>query len=137
MNSKGTIYINAIGIGSGGGLRLLEALVTQVHPTKNCHFFFDGRISITPKPRPNLSWEFVSGSKKERFLFEFLLRKRITPDDTLFCFNNIPPLLRHRGRTVVYIQNRHILQPFVQKGLAAREQVRWRSAGAFSNITFR
>jgi len=118
------IYINAVGISSGGGLKLLEFLLTQLDSNKKYHIFFDSRLSEFSFEHSNLTSEMVIGKVCNRFKFERSLSKRIRSEDTLFCFNNLPPLFKNKGRTIVYLQNRQIVEPFIQEGLSFRGRVR-------------
>jgi glycosyltransferase involved in cell wall biosynthesis len=122
--SSGVTYVNSIGISSGGGLRLLETLFAQTLPQESYHFYIDDRIQRLPEISRNIKIERISGDKKTRMQLEKKIAQQVSEKDILFCFNNIPPLYRNRGKTVVYLQNRHILQPFIQQGLPIKEQLR-------------
>lgn len=119
-----TVYINAIGVGSGGGLRLLEALFEQTPSDGKFHFFLDHRVPLEPEVRSNVTWEKVNSSRSKRFVFEKQLSQRLNKEDTLFCFNNIPPLFKNKARNIVFVQNRHVLMPFIQKNIPLKERLR-------------
>ncbi|MDC1287114.1 glycosyltransferase [Gammaproteobacteria bacterium] len=51
----------------------------------------------------------VKPSIAARFAAEKWLHKEVGSDDTVLCFGNLPPLFGLRGRVIVFIQNRYLV----------------------------
>lgn len=117
-------YINAVGISSGGGLRLLEALVEMCSGCNDFFFYLDYRFPDDFLEKVDIRFEKINISEKGRFKFAKELKHKIEKNDVLFCFNNLPPLVKMRGEVIVFVQNRQILEPFSQKNLSFKERAR-------------
>lgn len=63
---------------------------------------------LTPAKSVTTFW--VRKSVWSRLLAEWRLYKRCGTEDTVLCFNGLPPLFRLRGKVVVFIQNRILLE---------------------------
>lgn len=116
------VYINAVGIRSGGGLILLKDLLFKVAQKTEFYLFIDAslRKSITKKNHI----EYVENSYKQRVYIDLKLKKIMSANDILICLNNIPPIVRPKGKVIVFLQNCHILFPFKKKSISIKERLR-------------
>lgn len=98
------LLCSAFGIHMGGGLVLLDALLAAGHG----HFrecLLDARLSARPSggtDGPAVIWVARSFMARARALFSLAGRART--DDTLLCFNGLPPLRRCAAHVVCYVQ---------------------------------
>jgi hypothetical protein len=44
-----------------------------------------------------------------RFFYEIYLSRFLNKNDILLCFGNLPPMLKHKCKTYVYLQNKFII----------------------------
>ncbi len=58
----------------------------------------------------NIQIKRVVPSVVQRILAEQWLAKTVSKDDVVLCFGNLPPLFRLRCRTVVFVQNRYLVE---------------------------
>jgi len=72
----------------------------------------------------NLIVEFVEPSILQRFRSEWRLARHVHPQDTVLCFGNLPPLFRLRGRVVVFVQNRYLVDDVKFDGFPAKTKMR-------------
>jgi glycosyltransferase involved in cell wall biosynthesis len=66
----------------------------------------------------------VKPSVGARLLSEFQVAKKVGSADTLLCFGNLPPLFRIRGRVVVFLQNRYLIETLPLRGFRAKSRLR-------------
>jgi glycosyltransferase involved in cell wall biosynthesis len=58
-----------------------------------------------------LDIRWVKPTILHRLKAEFWLLLNVTRGDTVLCFGNLPPLFKLRGRIVVFLQNRYLVDP--------------------------
>jgi glycosyltransferase involved in cell wall biosynthesis len=116
MNSPGRLVLYAPGVHTGGGLVLLKDLLAA-ETTKPDVMFLDARSLGKLGGQPKCEQHVVKRSVFSRVLNELLLWRLARDGDTVFCFHGLPPFFRPRGRVIVFIQNRLLVQqsfPFRQ-----------------------
>jgi glycosyltransferase involved in cell wall biosynthesis len=59
-----------------------------------------------------------------RFAGEWTLRRLAQATDTILCFGNLPPLFRIKGRGIVFLQNRYLVEGRVLEGFLLRVKLR-------------
>lgn len=69
----------------------------------------DIRITLPAHLPKNLITKFVVPSVLQRLLAEWWLAQNARPQDTILCFGNLPPLFKLAGRTLVFVQNRYLI----------------------------
>lgn len=104
--------LHAPNVHVGGGLVLLDTLLRHwprsTHPL-DC--VLDRRAIErlgTAVPDSTVFW--TDSSLAGRFAAERHLASRAAPGDTVLCFHGLPPLLLHPARTVVFVQNRLLIE---------------------------
>ena len=70
----------------------------------------DERMALLDSASKNSQVKLVKPSVKDRFSAELLLYKSVGPEDVVLCFGNLPPLFKLRGYTVVFVQNRYLIE---------------------------
>lgn len=110
MEQKKTDFIlHAPNVHSGGGLVLLQALLSTPNLSVNL-----AQLDCRAKQQLNLpagtSYYYVNHSVFSRLCAEWRLWRYTRTDDLILCFHGLPPLLHLRGRVVVFVQNRILLE---------------------------
>lgn len=118
------IFIHANNIHSGGGRSLLLNLLQALDARGGWFAILDTRIrqSLNLFSHGQALW--ISPSFFQRIKSEWWLSINVQPNDLLICFGNLPPLFRSRGRVVVFLQNRYLIENVALAGFSMR--VRWR-----------
>ena len=103
------IFVNASNIHTGGGKVLLNDFISATKFFKNINFkcFIDSRINFTGFERKNISFKRIK--KKQRFLVCFDIEKQTHSDDIVIYFTNIPPIIRHKCKTILVQSNRFVI----------------------------
>lgn len=105
------IVLYAPNVHTGGGLILLQALLTAWMSTRPLRAFLDIRAieHLTLPDSIKVTW--VAPSVIDRLHAEFSLRKLTYRSNTiLLCFHGLPPLFRAYGRVLVFVQNRLLIE---------------------------
>lgn len=106
-----TFFIHATNVHSGGGHFLLRTLL-QALPA-DCHAIalLDTRMQLAQELSPNLTIKRVAPSLWQRLKAEKWLAKTVKQHDFVLCFGNLPPLFALRAKTLVFVQNRYLIDP--------------------------
>jgi len=106
---SGRLFIHATNIHQGGGCSLLKTLLKVLHGKAEFVLSLDDRMPTPEDMANNVQIKRVKPSILQRFIAEKWLAQSVTPEDTVLCFGNLPPLFKLRGRTVVFVQNRYLI----------------------------
>ena len=109
--SKKKILINATNIYYGGGARLLNDLISNIKRVNEFFFLLDQRFSITKKNNVNFDYKIIKPGFLSKLKSELWLLFTSNSGDILLNFNNLPPLFRSRAKTIVFVQNRYLVEP--------------------------
>ena len=103
------LFIHATNVHQGGGRALLGVLLRALSDSTETHVLLDNRMPMPDGMPKNIQVKRVKPSVIERFKAERWLAGNVRPGDVAFCFGNLPPLFKLRGRAVVFIQNRYLI----------------------------
>jgi glycosyltransferase involved in cell wall biosynthesis len=108
MNGKIIIY--APNSHCGGGLILLKGLLETWPANAALHGYFDARARdvLRLEKQPQVKW--VNASLPGRLIAEISLFKAVSSNDVVIFMNSLPPLFRCKGRVVVFMQNRNLVE---------------------------
>lgn len=110
-----TTLLHAPNVHVGGGLVLLEALLRHwPHAGHPLDCVLDRRAKerlepLLPQPLQAGHVHWTASSFAGRLAAERHLARRTRPNDTMLCFHGLPPLLSPGARTVVFVQNRLLI----------------------------
>jgi len=121
---SGRLFIQAMNVHQGGGLALLLPLIQALPPGRQVVLLVDGRARLPSDLPAALTVRVVSPTLPARWAAERWLRREVAALDTLLCFGNLPPLLASRGRVVVFVQNRYLIDPVPLAALPPRVRLR-------------
>ena len=106
------IFVNASNIHTGGGKVILNDFLsaTKLFNDISFKFFIDARFNFTEYKSNNISFNRIK--KKKRFLVCFDIEKQTHNDDIVIYLTNIPPIIRHKCKTVLFLHNRFVIDYF-------------------------
>lgn len=121
---QGRIFLSAFGVHLGGGLVLLQALVRGLGASLQDALMDERTRGSLPLPAAaRVTW--LARNPLARCLRLARQAARMGPDDVLFCFNSMPPLVKPAGRVVNYVHAPYIVGDGLQvryRGIAAARQ---------------
>lgn len=120
------LIIFAPNVGGGGGLVLLRELMRSDWQEHKLIAFLDQRAKIAlvdHVAEVEVSW--FSSSPGGRWRAERALAKTAGPDDLVFCFHNLPPILANRARVFCYVQNANLVGIIPKSTLSGWLRVRY------------
>ena len=106
---KSRLFIHAPNVHQGGGRSLLEPLLNSVHDKTEFFVCVDERMPLATNLADKVQIKRVKPSVRQRLNAEKWLAENVRADDRVLCFGNLPPLFKLKGYTVVFIQNRYLI----------------------------
>ncbi len=105
------LLLHAPNIHTGGGLSLLRTLLS-IKPSPFAVAHLDERARDRLSIPAEIQVSFVAKNPWSRLSSEWRLRRECRPNDVVLCFNNLPPLFNIRGKSVVFVQNRLLVESY-------------------------
>jgi glycosyltransferase involved in cell wall biosynthesis len=121
---KNRLFLHAINVHQGGGSTLLNALLKALPNSLEVKVSLDSRMQLPDGLPENIQIKRVPPSVINRFNAERWLANNVCSDDVVLCFGNLPPLFKLRGRVVVFVQNRFLIDDVSLDDLTLRDKVR-------------
>jgi len=118
------LFICATNIHQGGGRTLLDALLRELPTTSRTYVLLDSRMPLPDGMPESVQVTRVMPSFIERFNAERWLAQNVGLGDFVLCFGNLPPLFRLKGRCVVFLQNRYLIDNIPLDDLPIKTQLR-------------
>jgi len=103
------IYIHATNVHQGGGRALLAPLLEALPDSPEMYALLDNRMQTPFGMRECIQIKRVHPSVVGRLRAEQWLANNVMLGDLVICFGNLPPLFKLRGRAVVFLQNRYLI----------------------------
>lgn len=122
QNMSGQIFVHAANIHQGGGANLLLALLQAIK--KKLSLSVDSRMPIPDGLLKDVQTKLVEPTVWSRLLSEKWLYQNVSKDDIVILFGNLPPIFRLRGHTVVFLQNRYLVDNISLKGFPIKSRFR-------------
>ncbi len=105
---EGKFILHAPNVHVGGGAILLKALIAALK-AENLTLLADGRMAIDEEDGAALTIRRYPPKPASRFQAEKDLRNIAGPGDIVLAFGNLPPIFRNSAKTVLFIQNRYLV----------------------------
>ena len=109
MSEEVRLFIHATNVHNGGGRSLLKALLDSVPTGIDLRLSLDCRLSLPENALDEVEINRVAPSIISRLKAEKWLADKVEPGDLVLCFGNLPPLFKLKGRVVVFLQNRYLI----------------------------
>lgn len=104
------LFIHATNVHQGGGRALLDALLSAIPQGQEAVLNLDERMPISQCLSGNIEIRRVKSTVMKRLLAEKWLANNVREADTVLCFGNLPPLFKLRARTILFLQNRYLIE---------------------------
>lgn len=117
------LVIHAPGIHHGGGLILLKILLAASSFSAR-YLQLDSRVIDFFELPPEAAVSYIRPSILSRLRAEWRLFRQANANDIVLCFHGLPPIFPLRGRVVVFLQNRILLNRSVISGYPLRTWMR-------------
>jgi len=105
-----SLIVHAPNIHQGGGRALLVPLLEAAGKQLSTTALLDDRLDLPDEVLRLLSVIKIAPSIPGRLAGEWTLRRLVQAKDTVLCFGNLPPLFKIKGRTIVFLQNRYLVE---------------------------
>lgn len=105
----GKFYINAANVHQGGGKALLDAIIQALPANQQVVLILDTRMRLPEHVLENVQVKKIQPYLVQRLAAEWWLCRNVQPKDVVLSFGNLPPLFKLRGRTLVFVQNRYLV----------------------------
>ena len=88
---------------------MLAPLLQVLPDSNNVYAILDERLQIPEEMGKSIQIVKVKPSVMHRFSAEQWLANNVTPGDLVLCFGNLPPLFKLKGRVLVFLHNRYLI----------------------------
>ena len=106
-----TLYLQAMNVHQGGGRALLVPLLEAILSDQPVVALLDRRMVLPPNLPDNLTVRWVAPTLLGRWRAERWLKHVVSEHDAVLCFGNLPPLNSLKGKVMVFVQNRFLIEP--------------------------
>lgn len=103
------LFVHASNVHQGGGRTLLQAVLMALGSTMNVIAILDQRMAIPTSMATNVTLRRVRPTILHRLAAELWNTLSVRKTDVILCFGNLPPLFPLRGKVVVFVQNRFVI----------------------------
>lgn len=136
--NKRNLFLNAPNVNHGGGKILLFKLIDELKKIDDINIIanLDERISIPKDCYLKIRIRKIKKTIFSRLLNEIWLFFKVRENDIIFCFGNLPPLLKSSGKTITFLQNRYLVDSHEMSGLYLKVKVRLFAERLWFNITY-
>jgi glycosyltransferase involved in cell wall biosynthesis len=110
------LIVHATNIHTGGGAWLLSAILRDRPQTGDLILFCDRRMVLDPSVEAGITVHRVEPKLSVRLAAEQKLRDTARDGDLVLAFGNLPPLYRLKAKTVLFLQNRYLVDPAMSLG---------------------
>lgn len=112
----GRLIVHATNIHTGGGAKLLSAVLRERPEADGIALFCDRRMALDPSVEAAVTVHRVEPTLRARLAAERKLRDTARDGDIVLAFGNLPPLYRLKATTVLFLQNRYLVDPVMSLG---------------------
>lgn len=118
----------------GGGLVLLKSLIKNWPEGVPFQSYFDSRASglLDFESFSSITW--VEPTITSRLKAEISLSKTVSSNDVVIFFNSLPPLFTCKGRVIVFLQNRNLVDSICLRDFKLKQAIRIMIERALSYI---
>jgi len=108
----------------GGGKKILESLVNNWPEGVPLQGYFDTRAADFLEFNNDSKITWVNPTIESRLKAEISLSKTVSNGDVVLFLNSLPPLFNCKGRTVVFLQNRNLIEKISLRGFNFKQALR-------------
>lgn len=118
-----SLVIYAINVHEGGGKKLLIELIRAIPNELQITLFLDARVDLGFVPN-YFQVKRIKPSLLSRFSAELVLYWRVRKSDLVLCFGNLPPIFKLSGYTILFLQNRFLVDRVSLESIPIKTRIR-------------
>ncbi|MDP3372032.1 MAG: glycosyltransferase [Candidatus Paracaedibacteraceae bacterium] len=118
------LFVHATNVHQGGGHSLLSSILNSLPKGMQTVCTLDERMRLPEGMAQDVQIKRVAPKLAQRFLAERWLADNVAAEDVVLCFGNLPPLFKLRGHTVVFVQNRYLIDDVKLSGFPLKTRLR-------------
>ena len=124
MTKNSIFYVNASNLHVGGGAVLLNDFIeaTKSFPENKFIIYVDKRFKIPNIFKNNII--FLKIPKTRRWRVPLLIQNKISSNDIVIYLTNLPPLIRHKCKTILVQSNRFVIENSPLSGFKIKTKIR-------------
>ena len=122
-----SLIVHAPNVHQGGGRTLLLPLLEAARKQCSIVALLDQRLEVPEELSRGISITRVTPTILGRLAGEWALRRVARDTDRALCFGNLPPLFRIKGRCIVFLQNRYLVEVCNLVRFPLRDKLRLRA----------
>ena len=119
-----SLIIHAPNIHQGGGKALLLPLLAAAGKRSSVTVLVDSRLEVPEDLCQAMTVIRIKPTILGRLAGEWALCRLAQATDRVLCFGNLPPLFRMKGRAIVFLQNRYLVEGRDLDGFPRRVKLR-------------
>ena len=119
-----SLIVHAPNIHQGGGKALLLPLLEAAGKRSAVTVLVDSRLEVSEDLCRAMTVIRISPTILGRLAGEWALCRLAQATDRVLCFGNLPPLFRIKGRGIVFLQNRYLVEGRGLEGFPLRVKLR-------------
>ena len=119
-----SLIIHAPNVHQGGGKALLLPLLQAAGKQAAVTALLDNRMEVPEELSRAVTIVRITPTILGRLAGEWTLRRLVRDTDIVLCFGNLPPLFRINGRSIVFLQNRYLVDGCSLGGFPLRVKLR-------------
>ena len=127
------ILVNASNIHTGGGKVILNDFISATNKFEEVKFiiYVDSRFENHDYIPKNVV--LIKIEKKQRIFVYYLIERQSNIIDIVVYFTNIPPILKHKCKTILVQSNRFVIDKYSLSGFSPKTKLRITVEKTFSN----
>lgn len=119
------LVVFAINVHQGGGAVLLNTLLSAVSKYDlSCVTFLDKRLNFSEKISERIQLHRIAPTIFHRLRAEQALKDCLNDNDVVLCFGNLPPVYKLNARTILFVQNRYLIDNISLKHFNIKTRLR-------------
>jgi glycosyltransferase involved in cell wall biosynthesis len=118
------IYLHATNVSQGGGRTLLTAVLEALPDNVAVVAQLDSRMVLPKNFSDKVVIRFVRPTLLGRILADLWLSRNVTNSDIAICFGSLPPLFKLKGLTLVFVQNRYLIEKNMLESFPPKTRIR-------------
>lgn len=123
-HAQARLFIHASTIHQGGGWTLLYALLEVLPRNLELVALLDTRMKAPEDMPERMQIRRIQPSIIQRLKVEWWLARNVKKEDVVLCFGNLPPWFRLKGHTLVFLQNKYLIDRLGLAGFSVKTRLR-------------
>lgn len=109
ISAPSRLFIHASNVHNGGGWSLLYALLEVLPGSIELIAMLDTRAKVPEEMSERMQIRRIQPTVIQRLKAEWWLARNVKKEDVVLCFGNLPPWFMLRGHTLIFLQNKYLI----------------------------